>query len=242
MSNGQPIRGRTPWASQGTPEDPREEMCPRQRVAYTCERGHTFEVTFAAGISAPAAWECRCGKPAGLGSAPEGSEPRPRASRREIQRARVAGAVKPRLLSALLLDYAERFPGCVVSADQTSGKGGGKPRTFVYFPKRDGGIGVTVTPIGPSRTGPENHETTGQPSAVSANIGVTNCDTDPCDTDPVTPIRPAEDSHGGWPAGTIGAEVNRRARCAVCTQPAIPGSRYCPRHGPRTGTPQGRQP
>lgn len=71
MSAKHPIRGRTPWLSQGAPDDPNEELCARQRIAYTCERGHTFEVTFAATAIAPAAWDCRCGKPAGLATAPE---------------------------------------------------------------------------------------------------------------------------------------------------------------------------
>lgn len=148
------------------------------------------------------------GRPTGTEGLPEGSDPRPRASRREIQRARVAGAVKPRLLSALLLDYSERFPGCVVNAEQTGGKGGGKPRTFVYFPKRDGGIGVTVTPIGPTRAGPVGDKPAGQRAVSASDIGVATCDTDPCDTDPVTPIRPFDDQFGGWPAGSIGAAAN----------------------------------
>jgi len=52
--------------SQGGAEDPHEALCPRQRVSYTCQRGHAFEVVFAASATAPAAWDCRCGKPAGL--------------------------------------------------------------------------------------------------------------------------------------------------------------------------------
>ena len=66
-----PIRGRTPWPAFDTPDDPREEPCPRQLVSYVCDRGHDFAVTFAAGIKVPAAWDCRCGRPAGLAAAPD---------------------------------------------------------------------------------------------------------------------------------------------------------------------------
>ncbi len=71
MSTKRPVRGRTPWPNQGAPEDVREQLCPRQRITYTCERGHTFEVVFASTAAVPAAWDCRCGKPAGLTEAPE---------------------------------------------------------------------------------------------------------------------------------------------------------------------------
>jgi hypothetical protein len=64
-----PMRGTMPWPTQGTPEDPQQELCARRRVTYTCDRGHTFEVTFAATAKVPGAWDCRCGKPAGLGRA-----------------------------------------------------------------------------------------------------------------------------------------------------------------------------
>jgi putative DNA primase/helicase len=47
-----------------------------------------------------------------------------------------------------------------------------------------------------------------------------------------------ENSAGGRPAGSIGAEMNRPPRCRVCTQPALPGSQYCQRHGARPGRQQ----
>jgi hypothetical protein len=62
----QAIRGRTPWPAVDNPDDPSEEPCARQHVTYTCERGHTFEVTFAATAKVPAVWDCRRGKRAGL--------------------------------------------------------------------------------------------------------------------------------------------------------------------------------
>lgn len=68
------ITGQTPWPSQGQPDEP-HDLAPRQFVPYTCDRGHEFKVTFAANVLAPAEWECRCGKPAGLGQQPDsGSE------------------------------------------------------------------------------------------------------------------------------------------------------------------------
>jgi hypothetical protein len=68
------LRGKTPWPSQGAPDDPHEELCARQGVTYTCERGHTFELVFAATAKVPAAWDCRCGKPAGIAAAPEAGQ------------------------------------------------------------------------------------------------------------------------------------------------------------------------
>lgn len=38
-----------------------EPLAPRQEVAYRCRAGHRFAVVFAAGIAAPASWDCRCG-------------------------------------------------------------------------------------------------------------------------------------------------------------------------------------
>jgi hypothetical protein len=46
-----------------------EPLCARQDIAYTCTRQHHFEVTFAAGITIPAEWECRCGAGAVLADA-----------------------------------------------------------------------------------------------------------------------------------------------------------------------------
>jgi RNA polymerase-binding protein len=64
-----PVRGTMPWPTQSASQDQPEDLCARQRVTYTCDRGHTFEVVFAASAKVPAAWDCRCGKPAGLGHA-----------------------------------------------------------------------------------------------------------------------------------------------------------------------------
>jgi hypothetical protein len=74
MNAKRPVRGRAPWPAFDSPDDPREELCARQHVAYICDRGHTFEVTFAAEAKVPAAWDCRCGKPAGLTAAPDAGQ------------------------------------------------------------------------------------------------------------------------------------------------------------------------
>jgi RNA polymerase-binding protein len=51
------------------------DLAARQSVAYKCQRGHTFDVVFLAGITPPAEWECRCGKPATLADAKPGPAP-----------------------------------------------------------------------------------------------------------------------------------------------------------------------
>jgi Protein of unknown function (DUF3987) len=179
-------------------------------------------------------------RPKGVEGLPPDSEPRPRASRREIQQAKVAGAVKPRLLNALLLEYAERFPGCVVDAEQTGGKGGGKPRIFVYFPRRHGGIGVDVNtdPVQPRRY--STNETAGHPTDTGSSIGVEQFNTDRVNTDPSTPIRvvcgwcgAVRDSAAACDCAGGSVPASRPQRCAVCTQPARPGDRYCAKHGRR---------
>jgi hypothetical protein len=64
-----PLQGHTPWESSTTAEIPYERLAPRQLAPYVCARGHRFEVTFAADVEAPAAWECRCGAPAAAAAA-----------------------------------------------------------------------------------------------------------------------------------------------------------------------------
>lgn len=74
------------------------------------------------------------GRPKGTDGLPAGEAARPFATRRDIQRARVGGAVTPGLLSAMLAAYDMRWPGNVVHVQQ-SGRGGNK-RALYYFPKR----------------------------------------------------------------------------------------------------------
>ena len=52
-----------------------EPPCARQDVPYACTRGHRFEVTFAAGITVPAQWDCRCGAAAALDTGGTGAGP-----------------------------------------------------------------------------------------------------------------------------------------------------------------------
>jgi RNA polymerase-binding protein len=44
-----------------------EPPVPRQIAAYRCDRGHSFEVPFAAGAELPQAVDCRCGASAHRG-------------------------------------------------------------------------------------------------------------------------------------------------------------------------------
>jgi RNA polymerase-binding protein len=64
-----PLQGHTPRQGSATAEIPYERLAHRQLAPYLCTRGHRFEVTFAAGVEAPAAWECRCGAPAAAADA-----------------------------------------------------------------------------------------------------------------------------------------------------------------------------
>lgn len=106
-------------------------------------------------------------RPKGTEGLAEGSEPRARAARRDIQRARVGGAVTEMALISMLHAYDARWPGNIVSIPQ-GGKGGGRPRVFCYFPKRaanktaDTPIDVTVTSIGASTHLESSDESAGQ--------------------------------------------------------------------------------
>jgi RNA polymerase-binding protein len=60
-----PMHGRSPWQANRTGEVPYERPAPRQLAPYTCTRGHEFTVTFAANVTPPPGWDCRCGAPAG---------------------------------------------------------------------------------------------------------------------------------------------------------------------------------
>ena len=73
-------------------------------------------------------------RPKGTEGLPEGNAPRQRATRREIQRARVGGASTAAMLSAMLDAYDRRWPGNVATIEQ--GGKGGRMRAFYYFPKR----------------------------------------------------------------------------------------------------------
>jgi hypothetical protein len=138
---------------------------------------------------------------------PEGESPRPRATRREIQRARVGGAQTAANLSAMLAAYDAHWPGNVVTVEQ--GGKGGRMRAYYYFPKRAGNgvtgasIDVTVTTILAGASGVTPISGTGQRDAI-ADIDVTGSMSQPlCDIDPVTTIRADDAGAAGWPTAPL---------------------------------------
>lgn len=60
--------------------DRNTDLAPRQDVSYTCAKGHTFQVPFAAEAEVPPTWECRtCGLTAWRvdGELPEAKKAKP---------------------------------------------------------------------------------------------------------------------------------------------------------------------
>jgi hypothetical protein len=117
--------------------------------------------------------------------------PERKATRREIQRAQVAGIRKPSELAALLDDYAQHYPGTVTT---TTPEGGGLPVVTVRARKRVraySGVGFPDTGCAPNA---EPHsKATSDPNDVA--------DTDLADTDQPTPV-PADN---GRPPDLMGA-------------------------------------
>jgi hypothetical protein len=86
-------------------------------------------------------------RPKGTEGLPEGSKPRARATRREVQRWSHLKAAK---LTMLIMEHGERYPGCVVNAGARDGEGrggsGGIATQYVYAPEReDSGVAATPT-------------------------------------------------------------------------------------------------
>ena len=84
-------------------------------------------------------------RPKGSEGLPEGrNRPRPRATRRDVQR---WSHLKDAKLTALIMEHGARYPGCLVSAGARSGEGkggsGGKETLYVYAPER-ADFGVTA--------------------------------------------------------------------------------------------------
>jgi hypothetical protein len=108
-------------------------------------------------------------RPEGAEGLPPGSKPRPRATRRDIQR---WSHLKPSKLTGLMIEHEARFPGCVVSvgAREGDGKGkaGGLATVYVYAPER-AVLGVAVTPNERMNPGAANGKTAGNglPDSVS---------------------------------------------------------------------------
>lgn len=91
-----------------------EPPAPRQEVAYRCTRGHDFEVTFAAEVDLPQAWECRCGAHAGKFVPVDNEDDRERHRRFVMERR--SPAERKRALAARLAEVAamrqEGQPDC----------------------------------------------------------------------------------------------------------------------------------
>lgn len=134
-------------------------------------------------------------RPKGTEGLPPGSKPRPRATRREVQRwsHQKAGNV-----DALLREHDARYPGCVVSGGARSGEGrggaGGMETQYVYAPER-APLGVTVTPMRRVNPTPTDSRSAGHDTGGSVSPHATPNERD---TQPVTP------KDGGWGAGTYG--------------------------------------
>ena len=61
-SRNRPVRGHHPWPQgRDHSDDGRETPAPRPSAPYTCQRGHVFAVPFAAEVTPPGEWACRCG-------------------------------------------------------------------------------------------------------------------------------------------------------------------------------------
>lgn len=154
-------------------------------------------------------------RPKGTEGLPEGSEPRARATRREIQRARVGGAVTGLSLQAMLNAYDARWPGNTVGVEQ--GGNGGRTRTFYYFPKRasnggsDGRNVVTVTTFPPGHSTDSTESAAGHSIAPNGNVVTDPMSQGACDNVPVTTFRaPGDIATGpdGWPADSHGSDAN----------------------------------
>jgi hypothetical protein len=123
-------------------------------------------------------------RPKGIEGLPEGSKPRPRATRRDVQRWSHLKAAK---ITALLLEHDARYPGTVVSAGARSGEGrgaaGGLATQYVYAPER-AAIDVTATPVRPMNPAPADDKTAGRDHSSSVSRSATPKNATPR---PVTP-------------------------------------------------------
>lgn len=101
-------------------------------------------------------------RPKGTEGLAEGSKPRPRATRRQVQQ---WSHLKPSKVDALIAEHGSRYPGSVVSAGAREGDGkgaaGGKPTRYVYAPER-AVFGVAATPNNPVNPASGDDETAGQ--------------------------------------------------------------------------------
>jgi hypothetical protein len=82
-----------------------EPPAPRKQAAYSCARGHTFAVTFAAEAETPKTWACRCGAQAGAPAAAAGAEDDRERHRRFVMERR-SPAERKRALAVRLAEVA----------------------------------------------------------------------------------------------------------------------------------------
>jgi hypothetical protein len=146
------------------------------------------------------------GRPKGNEELLAGSSPRPRATRREVQRWSHLKAAK---VSALIMEHEARYPGCVVSAGAREGEGkgsaGGLPTVYVYAPERAASA-VTVTPKERLNPGIPGEETAVQALDRSVSQLATS---NSRDTAPATPnAADSAPASGTWPHGSVGDAVN----------------------------------
>lgn len=89
-----------------------EPPAPRKQAAYSCDRGHTFAVTFAAEAEPPHTWACRCGAQAGAptagtqAGAPTAGAEDDRERHRRFVMERRSPAERERALAARLAEVA----------------------------------------------------------------------------------------------------------------------------------------
>ena len=143
-------------------------------------------------------------RPKGTEGLPDGKTPRARATRRDVQR---WSHLKAADITRLIMEHDQRFPGSVVTAGAREGTGrrgaaGGKPTQYVYAPERTD-FNVAATPNRVTNPGRTDSETAGHDRRHSVSHRATP---NAGDTETATPNEP--DIARGWPADSIGADIN----------------------------------
>lgn len=133
------------------------------------------------------------------------------ATRRDIQRARVAGCRKAADIDALIAEYEATYPTTVT---RTALSGGGHDQTIIRAPRR-------LSPPNGVTTGDTVKQRGADPSSHAENSAVTSGDTASGDTEVVTAFRPAAQTTEDNPG-----------RCQDCNRRLIAhrdtGQPYCP--------------
>jgi hypothetical protein len=100
-----PLIARVPWPADSIGEVPYDRPAARKVVTWTCQRGHRFTTVFAATADVPEAWECRCGKPAGI------TQPEAGQTEHERRMEQVLGRRTPAQLEELLAERISAIRG-----------------------------------------------------------------------------------------------------------------------------------